>query len=31
MLLSINQHKKIFSDETLPRDGHAYTITKIKL
>lgn len=27
----INQHKKIFSDETLPRDGHAYTITKIKI
>ena len=27
----INQHKKIFSDETLPRDGLAYTITKVKI
>jgi len=27
----INQHKKIFSDETLPQNGHAYTITKVKI
>lgn len=27
----INQHKKIFSDESLPQNGHAYTITKVKI
>lgn len=27
----INQQKKIFSNETLPQNGHAYTITKVKI